>query len=292
MQQLKRRIILIAVTVIFLSISSGVVIVISLLPDSEQSIPIILSYPEIPTVTIGSGNQSYFSIVFLLSTQGYLAENVPIQIVNASCVSYLPKNIIVKVIFPNAVNYELRQFLSSGVAIIGNNQREFLRFEDTSITYEHPNVTSFVHFVPPANMSEIYFPVSGDYSPTVRITVESQPEIIYTFDQIKVHVVSASELEGARLGRINLWLSYAFFGLSIFGIVWLLFELFEKKEENQVFNINISIAPDSIMASPTKNKPKTKDSSDVTSSKLNAIANKIEDKTSTSPENRSTSPKR
>ena len=286
---------------LFLSISTGIVIVTNVLPDAEKTVPILLSYPETPDIKLGfGGNQSYFSIVFLLKTQGYLAEDVQIKIINASCISYLPKNMTVKVIFPNAVDSKLKQMLSSGSAIIGNNQIGFLVFEDNQqIFEENTTVITNIHVLNPSYTTDIYFPVSGDYSPTVRIFVEGQPEIDYTFNQIKVHVLSASEAEGEKNARMNLWLSYALFGLSIIGVVWLVFEFFKKEEEKQVYNINISITPDSIIASPTTNNPKTNILSNVqpypegkTSPKDSKIDNKSEDNTNTNPNNKSPSPNR
>jgi hypothetical protein len=218
---------------VFLIVSTGIVIVTNLLPDAERTVPILLSYPETPDIRLGfGGNQSYFSIVFLLKTQGYLAENVQIEIINASCVSYLPKNMTVKVIFPNAVDSNLKEILSSGSGIIGNNQIGFLVFEDNQqIFEENTTVITNVHVLKPSYTTDIYFPVSGDYSPTVRIFIEGQPEIDYTYNQIRVHVLSASEAEGEKNARMNLWLSYAIFVLSIVGVIWLVFELLKKEEK-------------------------------------------------------------
>jgi hypothetical protein len=242
--RLPRRKIILIISLCFLIIPPVYFIVINYLPDSERTIPIVLSYPETPDVNLGfSGNQSYFSIVFQLSTQGYLAENVQIQIVNASCLSYIHKNMTVGVIFPNAVDYRLKQALSSGSGIMGNNQIHFLIFRDNTVKTQNENIVTDIHLVEPSEISEIYFPVSGDYSPTVRIFIEGQPEIVYAFNQIKVHVLSASELEGIKIGRANNGLSYALFWLTILGTVWLLRDLFKKKERKHVLKNNMRFHP-------------------------------------------------
>jgi hypothetical protein len=254
----KERKIALIVVLVLLVLSTGIVIVANLLPETEKTLPLLLSYPETLDIKLGfGGNQSIFTIIFLLKTQGYIAEDVQIQVINATCISYIPKNMTVKVIFPNAIDSDLKRALSHGSAVIANNQINFLEFEDNQQIFdENTTVVTNIHVFGPARFRDISFPVSGDYSPTVRIFIEGQQEIDYTFSQIKVHVLSASEAQGEKNARMNLWLSYAIFGLSITGIVWLIHELFKKEEEKQVYNIKINIAPDNISPPPAANKPK------------------------------------
>jgi hypothetical protein len=59
-----------------------------------------------------------------------------------------------------------------------------------------------------ANNTEIYFPTAGDYSPTVLISFKQSKPIEYTYDDIKIHVASTSDIENAKFTRVNTALSY------------------------------------------------------------------------------------
>lgn len=73
------------------------------------------------------------------------------------------------------------------------------------------------------------FPVGGDYSPTITITTKNETTQ-HTYDEIKIHVATKSELQTQELNRINSFITIA---LLIFGnieIVWLFFEWYKNTE--------------------------------------------------------------
>jgi len=76
--------------------------------------------------------------------------------------------------------------------------------------------TSDMNLLPNANNTEIYFPAAGDYSPTVLISFNREKPIEYTYDAIKIHVASSSDIQNAKLIRINTLLSYA---LVVFAVI-------------------------------------------------------------------------
>jgi hypothetical protein len=254
-------------TLIFLSLSTSYVFVISQNipfsspialfnwnpPPKENIIPIFLSYPETINIYLG-GNTPYFSVVFALEYNGSLAENTLIKIVNASCICTDNKNIDISVTFPEAVDSTLKHAFSSGSALIGSTNVRIVTFHNAMIG--NSTGDTYVRQIFPSSQSDFYFPVSGDYSPTIQISIQNEPDIIYTFSQVRVHVLSTSEADNVKIGKINLGLSYALFGLSIIGGVWLLYELLKNEEEKQVFNISIKMNPENSKESPSKNKAK------------------------------------
>lgn len=66
------------------------------------------------------------------------------------------------------------------------------------------------------NNTEIYFPAAGDYSPTVLIGFKQEKPIEYTYDAIKIHVASNSDIQNAKFTRINTALTNA---LVLFALI-------------------------------------------------------------------------
>ena len=67
---------------------------------------------------------------------------------------------------------------------------------------------------------EMYFPVAGDYSPTIFIQFFNGTGIQYTYNEIKVHVLSASEVEAVNTNKLNLAVTYVLlFSSYIQGLV-------------------------------------------------------------------------
>jgi hypothetical protein len=61
-----------------------------------------------------------------------------------------------------------------------------------------------------------YFPSSGDYSPSIIIDLANNTILSYTYDQVKVHVLSASEVQGQKLERLGATITVA---LLVFAFV-------------------------------------------------------------------------
>lgn len=79
----------------------------------------------------------------------------------------------------------------------------FLVFMDASIMNDlnDPHLPEQYHFS---------FPVSGDYSPTISILLNNNTYLTHTYDDIKVHVMSTSEIQSQQIGRIG-----AFFAVVV-----------------------------------------------------------------------------
>jgi hypothetical protein len=74
------------------------------------------------------------------------------------------------------------------------------------------------------------FPVGGDYSPTIIITMGNKT-IQHTYTEIKIHVATQSELQTKELDRINAFITVS---LLIFGdieLVWLFYEWQKNTED-------------------------------------------------------------
>lgn len=79
------------------------------------------------------------------------------------------------------------------------------------------------HLLPYINNTEIYFPAAGDYSPTVLVIFKQDKAIECTYDSIKIHVASSSEIQNAKLTRVNTLLTYALvlltYALVLFAVI-------------------------------------------------------------------------
>jgi len=206
-------------------------------------------------------NATVCSIKFLLKFNGTLAENSQIEIINATCISHVPYNTSIYVGFPQAIDYAQKDTIGDNTTFtFGWTGTDVLIFRDD---YNPPDADSpfkpiiYFHEVPVMYPNNIYFPVSGDYSPMIMITRPETPYdnvIVYSYDKIKVHVASAIEVEGLKINDVNLNLTHALFIFSWVGELVLLFELVTKyrdkteREKGQtVSNINTTPTPNDTM---------------------------------------------
>jgi hypothetical protein len=256
------------ILVIFIIVTSAYVTVISFDLHTDflnwnpapikHTIPILLGYPNVPDVIMGR-NTSYCSVAFTLEYTGTLAENTPVHIANASCVSYLNKNMTVYVTFPQAVDYGFRDLISSPW-VVGAPTKLLMFFDrvydNSSLMYNSD--FAYFHRVEQSSYTGIMcFTVAGDYSPTIEIIVDGQPNILYTYSEIKVHVLSTAEAEGEKSVKINLGMTYALFALSIASSFWLLYELIKKEKVEPVINLQLLIAMRKNKKTLTKNLEKS-----------------------------------
>ena len=226
-------------------------------PPKENTISILLSYPDTIDNTI-SVNSTSCSVVFTLRFNGSMSENIDVEVVNASAL-YLPnKNTKIAVTFPEAFSVDFRKIISSGASILGSSSFKIVTFHKDMI----PNLTNtvVVSQIKPDSQSLFYFPVSGDYSPTIQIQPEGD-EIVYTYEQIRVHVLSSAEVEAEKISKINLGLSYAFFAFTVLGGLLILFEIRRNKKDKdvqiQLCPTNIIISPDKTSIKPDSSIPNT-----------------------------------
>ncbi len=227
-------------------------------PEKENYIPIILSYPDSSVMIIGGNindtRNSLCTVKFLLKFNGTLSENTPIEIVNASCLSYANYAISVTVSFPQAIDFSAKSWIGDkDHLIIGWAGTHVVEFQDNRTQDGGVRINS--DGISLTKQSTFYFPVAGDYSPIIRVRANDQwlEGQIYTYDAVKIHVIAQSENEQVRINKVNLGLTVALFGFSYIGGLALIYELIKKEKTNEEshFSININIMPE------TKNKPPT-----------------------------------
>ena len=80
-------------------------------PPETNYVPIVISYPDSMFMPMYGDNATICTIKFLLEFNGTISENTQIKIINATCWSYVPYNIIVYVGFPQAIPYDFRFFM-------------------------------------------------------------------------------------------------------------------------------------------------------------------------------------
>ena len=103
----------------------------------------------------------------------------------------------------------------------------------------------------------VIFPVAGDYSPSLFITFDdgSSP-IQYTYTQIKVHVLSASEVSAENTKRLNLGLTFAILAFSYIEGFMVINELFKNEEtKTQPEQTPTTMTPAIIEQPPAKSMP-------------------------------------
>ena len=234
-------------------------------PESEKDIPMILSFPESTTIIISDINDSRASVCtikFLLKYNGTLTENTPIEVVNASCINYLPTKIAVDVGFPQAIACEYKTWIGNkNDLLVQWSGTDILSFEDNRALHEGDVELDNID---PSNQVSFYFPVSGDYSPIITIYEKglssNETPIMFSFDQIKIHVALQSEIDQMRISKINLGLTVALFGFSYIGGFALIYDLLKKekgdKKEVPQFPININIISETKKTTPKTNEAK------------------------------------
>lgn len=227
-------------------------------PQQENYIPIILSYPDAPYNIISGANVSnslVCNVKFLLEFNGPLSENTPIEIINATCVNYTPDNITVTIAFQQAIAYSLKAEIGdNSTVLLGWGGTDALSFECTET-----NGNIFIVGTAPEFTQEIYFPVAGNFSPIIELIENGQilNPTVYTYNEINVNVISASEIQQETINKINLGLTMAIFAFSYIGGIAVIYELTKKDKEETQFPTIINIMPNSNNTAPTKKQAKT-----------------------------------
>lgn len=207
-------------------------------------IPFGLSYPDIPGVEIPG---TYLVASFLLTYNGTMAENVPIQVVNATSVIFTDDYADlwnVQVGFQQAIPWNFKKaFEQSGLYIGGLSGVLFSR------NIVNPNSSTLF----PLSEDEIYFPVAGDYSPTIHIHFYNGTSSLYTYNEMKVHVLATSEVEAENTNRLNVALTFALLAFSYIEGLVMIRELWANRErKNQSIANNTMTSPKTHEESPTK----------------------------------------
>lgn len=67
----------------------------------------------------------------------------------------------------------------------------------------------------PISTTGFSFPVAGDYSPTITVSMQGGVIEEYTFENIKVHVLSASEIRTQELDQISIVIAITLLGFTL-----------------------------------------------------------------------------
>jgi hypothetical protein len=164
----------------------------------------------------------------LLTFSGELAENTIVHAENASC--QLPPSeqemhvSTITVGFQGAFLPNTTRNIQQGFTWGGGAGCVVFSRTQQSLPDAWSNLTVFWQ-------NDVIFPVAGDYPPSIFITFDdgSSP-IQYTYSQIKVHVLSASEVNVENTNRLNLGLTSALFLFSFIEGFMVIHELLKKEE--------------------------------------------------------------
>lgn len=198
-------------------------------PPSKNEIPLALAYPE--TFVMSFPNGTLVMADMLLTFNGELAENTLVQVENAS--SQIPplghvSSIAVgfeEAFLPNQTTSIQQGYTWGGGAVCA----VFSRTQPSPPVWS--NLTVYWE-------NNVTFPVAGDYSPSVFITFDdgSSP-VQYTYSQIKVHVISASEVNAQNMSRLTFALTIALLGFSFIEGFMVIYEILSKEETKKVGSI-------------------------------------------------------
>lgn len=87
--------------------------------------------------------------------------------------------------------------------------------------------------------SPFYFSVSGDYSPIILLAFKNGSLESHTYDEIKIHVPSTSELHTQAISKINCFIALALFFFGLFTLTNLVHAWIDKAPENSSGDIDL-----------------------------------------------------
>jgi len=164
-------------------------------PPSQTIIPISIGYPP----TVGLIHPGYgLEVKFVLEANGTIGERVNISMDNATSVrlsNAFPDLMLVAIGFEETVHAGNNGPVNASTSYWGTGLQGAV-FSGNWANPANTNLTLITQDV-------FYFPVAGDYSPTIYMHSVTGSDIAYTYSQYKIHVLSESELYTQRLDRIN-----------------------------------------------------------------------------------------
>ena len=225
---------------------------IQFISPKENHIPFGMNYPNTIPITYPG---TTFNINFNLTYTGDLAENTPIQVQNASCLATVNDSNISFVIIGFA----------QAIAVVNGTNNRLVGGTYVAI-FSTPNTNE--NFLSVYAVNTFYFPVSGDFSPTVIINFNNGTgQIQYRYDDIKLHVLATSEVNAERINTTNLVLTAALLGFAFIETFKLIFEIKSKDKKNQSIQKAIT--------QPTENNP----SPNTNNEKNTSLQTKLDDQT-------------
>ena len=229
--------------------------------QKKTAYPINLVYPPI---TSGPLQPTLFQINFTLQASNTLAEGVNIRAINVKGNLYSPiefntgnfsgiSEIIVGFLDANP-NPPYAKTISIRNETIGPNktiqtpQTFYTNLAFIDLVPIEPTVAIASHVDPSTlevdyNWMNFNFPVAGDYSPSIIMIFQNQTisnnilssnetALTYTYDQIKLHVISTSELQTQQINLIGSFVGVALLVFAYVELWKLLHEWAEKGSKN------------------------------------------------------------
>ncbi len=191
----------------------------------KTNLPIRLYYPPPDNDKM---EPIMISLWFNVTADGMITENTPITLTNFTGHVYTKNDIGIDVIAVGFFHTNLNEGQISDIDeenIIGPT----LMPVGIQCHIEPCNST-LADIVPWHQQPPFSFPVGGDYSPTITVNV-GNTSLQHTYNEIKVHVATSSELQSQELDRINVLISVALLVFADVELIWLLYEWQEKADK-------------------------------------------------------------
>jgi|GEM_PF-6147711 len=187
------------------------------LPSNKSVVPIAIAYPDISN---GQLQSEWLQISFNLETEtnSLLAEGVNLTITNLAARVLINdySNVTSPWYITDVwIGFQYAQPWSDWAIVMnvsGQFQWNYYTALDGDWLVYNPNgtiwlssgtyplgtypLTVFMH-------NTFHFPASGDYSPSILIDLANNTILSYTYNQVKVHIISASEIQTQKLERIG-----------------------------------------------------------------------------------------
>lgn len=163
-----------------------------------------------PAITNSTFPRPDLYLAISLRANGTIAEGVEVILAATGMIAshdYYLRFYGVEIFFRDAIAWQFKNSPSLSKAI---GWPQVITLNRDWKNQNDPNLVAYY------NNTEIYFPVAGDYSPTVLIIFKLQPPIGYTYDDIKIHVASSFDIANAKAAKVNNLLTFA---LVVFAII-------------------------------------------------------------------------
>jgi len=199
---------------------------------TKTSLPIDLSYPP---PTGGRLEDKALQVSFDLYANNKFAEGINLTLKNIFGVVYA-KNALGNNIQWITIGFSNTYPCTPFTTVYGwLNETEIYNYEGldgaTLDVSDEWDSEDFLILKRVREAEEFNFPVAGDYSPSIIIALENKTMLFHTYDSIKVHVASDTELQSQRLDRINGLVSLALFALAFVETFHLILVLTGRKKD-------------------------------------------------------------
>lgn len=195
------------------------------LPQSHN-IPLGLNYPDLPNNSPFK-NESVVGLQIFIELHyiGELSVNNKITLGESTCqINSLNYSNIkqVRVGFTQALPWSFKKIEENLFSYtVTNWGTSFIYLNDTNSLYH-------------GTKSDLYFPISGDYSPTITIQFDNDTAPInYTYENVRIPVIAESDLAMLNMNRISVALTIALLVFSFIEGFTIIGKLWEKRKNAQ-----------------------------------------------------------